>query len=112
MEPNGTPGRLYGIPKIHKEIPEGKLLPPLRSIVSNSGSNIEYCSAWIDIHSKHLGKKLASYVKDTPDILRIFHDEYSRGPQILNSFPVTVDVQSLYTNIPTDGPCGGLLKKP
>ena len=24
MEPNGKPGRLYGIPKIHKKIQEGK----------------------------------------------------------------------------------------
>ena len=30
MEPNGKPGRLYGIPKIHKNIQEGKRLPPLR----------------------------------------------------------------------------------
>ena len=108
MEPNRIPGCLYGIPKIHKNREEGKTLPPLRPIVSNSGANTEYCSAWIDIHSKHLVKNLPSYVEDTPDILRIFQQENSCGPQHLNSFPVTFDVQSLYTNIPTDGATGGL----
>ena len=42
MEPNGKPGKLYGIPKLHKGIQEGKRLPPCRPIVSNSGSNTEY----------------------------------------------------------------------
>ena len=54
MQPNGKPGKLYGIPKLHKGIPEGKRLPPCRPIVSNSGSNTEYISAFIDIHSKRL----------------------------------------------------------
>ena len=30
MEPNGVPGRLYGIPKLHKGIEEGKRIPPCR----------------------------------------------------------------------------------
>ena len=108
MEPNGTPGRLYGIPKIHKKTQDGKRLPPCRPIVSNSGSNTEHCSAWIDIHSKHLVKNLVSYVEDTPDILRMFQHENDSGPQPLDSFPVTIDVQALYTNIPTHGPSGGI----
>ena len=108
MQAHDTPGRLYGIPKVHKKREEGKNLPPLRPIVSNSGSYSENCSAWIDIHSKHLVKNLPSYVEDTPDILRMFMRENNKGPQNLNSFPVTVDVQSLYTNIPTNGSNGGL----
>ena len=51
---------------------------------------------------------MASYVEDTPDILRIIQSENELGPQPLNSFPVTIDVQSLYTNIPLHGPNGGL----
>ena len=107
MEPNGKPGKLYGVPKLHKGIPEGKQLPPCRPIVSNSG-NTEYSSAFIDFHSKHLVKMLDSYVEDTPDLLRIFQAENEKGPQIVSSFPVTVDVVALYTNIPTHGPSGGL----
>ena len=108
MEPNGIPGRLYGIPKLHKGIKEGKRIPPCRPIISNSGSNTEFSSAFVDIHSRNLVKKLDSFVEDTPDLLRILQDENTRGCQPSNSFPVTVDVTALYTNIPTHGPMGGL----
>ena len=60
------------------------------------------------VHSKHLVKDLKSYVEDTPDLLRIFQRENEQGPQPINSFPVTVDVTALYTNIPTHGEFGGL----
>ena len=53
-------------------------------------------------------RQLQSYVEDTPDLLRIFQLENEHGPQPSNSFPVTVDVTALYTNIPTYGPIGGL----
>ena len=98
MEPNGKAGKLYGIPKLHKGIQEGKRLPPCRPIVSNSGSNTEHCSALIDIHSKSLVKGLKSFVEDTPDLLRMFQAENDLKPQPANSFPVTVDVTALNTN--------------
>ena len=108
MEPNGKPGKLYGVPKLHKGIQEGQRIPPCRPIVSNSGSNTEHTSAFIDQHSKHLVRKLDSYVEDTPDLLRIFHMENEQKCQPAHSFPVTVDVTALYTNIPTHGSVGGL----
>ena len=77
-------------------------------IISNSGSNTEFISAFVDIHSKNLVKKLESFVEDTPDLLRILQNENTCGPQPENSFPVTVDVSALYTNIPTHGQIGGL----
>ena len=49
-----------------------------------------------------------SYVEDTPDLLRIFHMENEQRRQPAHSFPVTVDVTALYTNIPTHGSVGGL----
>ena len=70
--------------------------------ISNSGSNTEFISAFVDIHSKNLVKKLESFVEDTPDLLRILQNENTCGPQPENSFPVTVDVSALYTNIHTD----------
>ena len=108
MEPNGKPAKLYGNPKMHKKIKENRKIPPCRPIISNSGSNLEKASEFIDIHSKHLVKKLESFVEDTPDLLRILQGENQRGPQKTNSFPVTIDVTSLYTNIPKNGQDGGI----
>ena len=108
MEPSGKGGKLYGLPKMHKGIPEGKRIPACRPIVSNSGANTEHLSAFVDFYSKHLVKKLPSYVQDSPDLLRIFEAENESGPQPEKSFPVTIDVKSLYTNIPTRGEYGGL----
>ena len=41
LEPNKKPGKLYGVPEMHKGTPEGKRLPPYQPIVSNCGS--EFC---------------------------------------------------------------------
>ena len=49
-----------------------------------------------------------SYVQDSPDFLRIIKYENEKGPQLKNSFPVTMDVTNLYTNIPAGGKHGGV----
>ena len=41
-------GRGYGMPKVHKPVPEGKKLPPLRLVVSGNGCNMEQVSHFID----------------------------------------------------------------
>ena len=41
-------------------------------------------------------------------MLRIFDQENKKGPQPANSFPVSLDVKSLYSNIPADGEEGGM----
>ena len=51
---------------------------------------------------------LDSYIEDTPDLLRMFQDENDQGFQPPGSFPVTVDITALYTNVPTHGAIGGL----
>ena len=81
MQPSGKPNRLYGLPKVHKGIKEGKKIPPCRPIVSNSGSNTEMLSALVDYYSKHLVKNLQSYVQD---FLRIMESENEKGPQLNN----------------------------
>ena len=101
-------GRLYGQPKVHKGIKPGAKIPPCRPIISNSGSNTEKISSYIDHFAKAEVFKLPSYIEDTPHILRVFEQENQKGPQPKNSFPVTVDVVGLYTNIPTFGPEGGI----
>ena len=108
MTPNGEPGRLYGLPKVHKTIKPGEQIPPCRPIVSNSGSNTEAISYFVDHHAKEVTKNIASFVEDSPDLLRTFAIENKQGPQPSGSFPVTVDVVGLYTNIPAQGDEGGI----
>ena len=107
MAPNGKAARLYGQPKVHKTIPEGKRIPPCRPICSQSGANSEFASKFVDIHSKDLLKKIPTFLEDTAHCLRFFEEANQVGlPE--DSFPVTVDVTALYTNIPAEGPDGGL----
>ena len=107
MAPNGKAARLYGQPKVHKSIPEGKRIPPCRPICSQSGANSEFASKFVDIHSKDLLKKIPTFLEDTAHCLRFFEDANQVGlPE--DCFPVTVDVTALYTNIPAEGPDGGL----
>ena len=48
---------------------------------------------------KHLVEKMPSYLKDTPDFLRHL-EEIKLTPLPPNSFPVSIDVVGLYSNIP------------
>lgn len=98
-----APGRLYGLVKDHvvpEKWPEGSVIPPLRPVESASGTTFENASHFVDLHSNHLVKNLNSYWEDTPDMLRCFEEENLKGPQPPGTIPVTLDVSSLYTNIP------------
>lgn len=98
-----SPGRLYGLVKDHvdpEKWPVGTTTPPLRPVESASGTTFENASHFVDIHSNDLVKSLPSYWADTPHMLRCFEEENSKGPQPPGSIPVTLDVSSLYTNIP------------
>ena len=107
MIPSGKAGRLYGLPKVHKELKPGANIPTCRPIVSQSGSNTEYASRFVDYYAKPLVKEIESYVEDSADILRIFEETNNAGTLPPDSFPVCVDVTSLYTNIHAEGPEGG-----
>ena len=60
------PGRFYGLVKNQKPILEGEKIPPLRPVVSGSGSNTEMINWMIDQEAKHMVPKLDSYWQDTP----------------------------------------------
>ena len=98
MKPENKPGRMYGNPKCHKGVEEGKKIPPCRPIISNSGANTEKISAFVDHYCKNEVKKLDSYIADSPDLLRVFQRENDLNTQPASAFPVTVDVKALYTN--------------
>lgn len=89
-----VPGRFYLLPKIHKENCPG------RPIVSGIGTVTEQLSRYVDVIISSLPCKFSSYLKDTNHFL-LDIDELVIPD---NSVLVTLDVVSLYTNIPhSDG---------
>ena len=89
---------LYLLPKIHKET----LPVPGRPIVSANESHTERISAFVDHFIAPIVKQGRSYVRDTGDFLRKIGElESLTGNEILT----TLDVSSLYTNIPNDEGC-------
>ena len=86
------------LPKTHK--PYNASLPlgyPGRPIVSACGSLTENVSAYIDTTLKSHMESLPSYIKDTTD----FINKIRQLPRLSkDSFLVTLDVSSFYSNIP------------
>ena len=94
------PGKFYHIFKVHKKH-NAPNLPPGRPIVSGCNSITEKISEFVDYHSKHLVPLMPSYLQDTPDLLRQIQI-LNNTPLPPNSFPVSIDVVGLYSNIPTE----------
>ena len=102
----------YVLPKIHKEVNEN--LPiryPGRPIVSACNSATENISKFLDSILHQYVSSLSSYIKDTTDFIKKVKKIkfYSK-----DSYLVTLDVSSLYTNIPhEDGiqACKSFLEK-
>ena len=94
--------QFYMLPKIHKEydatLPVGY---PGRPIVSACYSRTENISGFVaEILQPHV-KNLKSYIKDTADFLRKLQNVLCVSKK---AFLVTLDVTSLYSNIPhSDG---------
>ena len=87
---NCRTARFYFFPKIHKKLVVG------RPIISGNGCPTERISAYLDEHIKEYVKTFPSYVKDTTDFISKLRDFRTTNRIIL----VTMDVSSLYTNIP------------
>ena len=85
--------QLYLLPKIHKN----KLPVPGRPIVSANNSPTERISQLADHFLQPLLPHTRSYIRDTTDFIN--HIE-ALAPLSANSILCTVDVASLYTNIP------------
>ena len=83
----------YGLPKIHKIF---DLFPPLRPIVSGFDFCTYNLSKFVDSFLTFQAQKRKSYIRDTKDFL-IKLSSIKNIPA--NSFLVTMDVSSLYTNI-------------
>ncbi|KAJ1151358.1 hypothetical protein NDU88_004140 [Pleurodeles waltl] len=83
------------LPKIQK----GKVPPPGRPIVSGIGSILEPLSQFCDVFLQPLVKQIPTYPKDTTDALVLLDSmPFDRNTELL----ITLDVESLYTNIPQE----------
>ncbi|XP_041461655.1 uncharacterized protein LOC121412959 [Lytechinus variegatus] len=91
---NAKPARFYLLPKIHKPGNPG------RPILSGNGSPTENISLFVDYHIKPLVSRAPSYIHDTPDFLRKLNDIKDQIPE--TALIGTLDVSSLYANIPHD----------
>ena len=86
----------YLLPKIHK----GKTPPPGRPIVSANGCAMEKISALTDLILRPLVPNIPSYIKDTGHFLQLVRNLGNDIPE--NTLLCTLDVSSLYTNIPNE----------
>ena len=84
----------YPLPKIHKPNNLG------RSIISGIDSPTANLSVYRDYYLKPIVCTLPSYIKDTDHFLRTILDDNLEIP--VNSILLSMDVRSLYTNIPQD----------
>ena len=98
---NVNPGRFYALFKVHKDYKHGEA-PPVRAIVSCSGTFSENIATYVDHHLKDLGNLHNSYLQDTPNFLRQL--QYLNQTETLpdNAMLVVIDVSGLYTNIPQE----------
>ena len=84
----------YMLPKIHKN----QTPPPGRPIISGNDSPTERISQLVDHFLQPCVPKLTSYVKDSTHFLQIIEPYTILLPT--NTLLCTLDVSSLYTNIP------------
>ena len=95
LDSTGRTSLFYMLPKIHKRLEN----PPGRPIVSGNGCPTEKISQLVDFFLQPHVKALPSYIKDTTHFLRKLNQ---LGILPKNTILATLDVASLYTNIPND----------
>ena len=83
--------QFYISPKLHKEGNPG------RPVVSSINCHTAKISKYADHHFQPIAKQIPSYVKDNNNFI-IKINAVKSVPK--NSYLVTIDVRSLYTNIP------------
>ena len=96
-----------GLKSIYPKTPQLRLPPkirkpehPGRPIVSSINSHSSKISEYVDYHLQPEVLKTKSYIKDTNDFLN--HLDKIPATVSKNSYLVTLDVKSLYSNIPND----------
>ena len=85
--------QFYGLPKVHKQFTH---LPPLRPIISQSGSLLSPTAQFIDHVLQPLARSYTDYCHNSTALLHTLEDLHVPDEAIL----VTIDVTSLYPSIP------------
>ena len=86
-------GRLYPLPKIHKQLHN----VPGRPVISNSRFFTENISTFLEYHLKPLSQKVKSFIKGTNDFLKKLNELRDLPDDFILC---TIDVVGLYPNIP------------
>ncbi|XP_043938048.1 piwi-like protein 2 [Protopterus annectens] len=89
---------IKGLPKIHKDPTN----PPMRPIVSGRGWVTENISFYLETTLKPLVYSQNHILKDTKEFLLDFYEIAKPLNNTMNLILVTMDVKSLFTNIPND----------
>ena len=100
-DPKARERHFYLLPKIHKDMSKWTLknrMPPGRPIVSDCSSESYNISEYLDFHLQPVANKHPSYLKDTYDFL----DKIKSIVVPNNALLITLDIESLYTNIKTE----------
>lgn len=96
---NPKPRRFYTLPKIHKRHPQNAA-PPGRPIVSDVGSSTYHVGRMLDFFLGPLARRLPSHLTDSFELIA----KLSTASLTTTTIFCTLDVRSLYTNIPiTEG---------
>ena len=90
------PSRFYCNFKVHKQYEH---VPPVRPIVSGSGSFIEKIGKFVAHHLKDVSNKNDTFIEDSTDFIRHI-EEINKNNIPSNALLVTMDVSGLFTNIP------------
>ena len=98
---NPKPPKFYISSKIHKENNPG------RPVINSINCHASEISRFVDHHLQPLVREIPSCIKDTND----FINKVSNFPVPPNSLLVTMDVQSLYTSIPSNEGIASVKKK-
>ena len=100
LQPPSSPSArlFYLLPKLHKSSWCFSSMPPGRPIVSDVDSVTRACASLVEHFLGPLARQNESYVRDSTHLMASLLDFTVPAASLL----VTLDVISLYTNIPTD----------
>lgn len=91
--------RRFGIlPKLHKEVWPSAAAPPGRPIVADVRTESSNAARFIEFFLSPLVRKMASFLLDTRHLIAVLRTTHLRDCSLL----CTLDVRSLYTNVPID----------
>ena len=85
--------RFYMLPKVHKPNNPG------RPVVCSVACHSSLISKYVDFHLNPVTQRLSSYIRDTTDFINKL-SAINDLPN--NTILISMDVRSLYTNIPTN----------